>query len=70
MYQEYLLFGFVSLLLSVYVCMEYYSERRLVLDPDTNHYTVYKGHTLIATEHCHNIFIRMLTKSSGMENMH
>lgn len=60
------MFGFASLVLSVYVCVEYFSVRRLVLDPDTHHYSVYKGQTFIATEHCHNIYIRMLTKSSGM----
>ena len=61
--QEYLLFGFCVLLFSAYVSVEYFSVRRLVLDPDTNHYSVYKGAMLIATEHCHNIYIRMLEKS-------
>lgn len=67
--QEYLLFGFAALLLSVYVSVEYYSVRRLVLDPDTHHYSVYKGAMLIATEHCHNIYIRLLTKSSGIQEI-
>ena len=63
--QEYLGFGFSALLLSGYVALEYYSVRRVVLDPESCHYSVYKGSKLIASEHCHNIFIRLLSKSSG-----
>ena len=47
------------------MAVEYYSVRRLVLEPDAEHYSVFKGSTLIATEHYHNIFFRLLSKTSG-----
>lgn len=63
--QEYLVFGFAVLILSGYVAVEYYSVRRLFLDPEMHHYSVYRGNMLIATQHYHNVYIRLLTKSSG-----
>lgn len=63
--QEYLVFAVVAFILSVYLSVEYYSVRTIVLDTANDHYSVYRGTMLTATQHCHNIFIRLLSKSTG-----
>ena len=63
--QEYLVFAVVAFILSIYLSVEYYSVRTIVLDTANDHYSVYRGAMLTATQHCHNIFIRLLSKSTG-----
>ena len=51
----------VSLLaISVYLTVEYYDTRTVVLDPANEHYSVYRGSMLTATHHCHNIYVRLI----------
>ena len=63
--QEYLIFGLASLVVNGYLSLEYYSVHTIVLDPSMDQYSVYKGDTLIVTQHCHNIYLRLMSKRAG-----
>ena len=65
--QEYLVFAVAVLVLSAYLSVEYYSIRTIVLDPHNKHYSLYRGTMLTATEHCHNIYVRLHCKRTGEE---
>ena len=55
-----------ALLLSVYLALEYGHGRTVLLDPATEHYSVYRGKTLIATQHLHNFYIRLICSNTSM----
>ena len=65
--QEYLVFATMAFALSAYLSVEYYSVRTVVLDTANHHYSVYRGSMLTTTQHCHNIYIRLLCNRSGMQ---
>ena len=60
-----MIFGIAIFVLSVYLSVEYFSVRSVVLDPSIGLYSVYRGSMLIATEHCHNIYIRLMVGKTG-----
>jgi len=53
-------FATMAFALSAYLSVEYYSVRTIVLDTANHHYSVYRGSMLTTTQHCHNIYIRLL----------
>ena len=59
------MFAIATLVISVYLSVEYYSVSTIVLDPGTEQYSVYRGDMLTATQHCHNIYIRLMSKKPG-----
>lgn len=59
------MFAFAILAFSVYLSVEYYSVNTIVLDPGTEQYSVYRGDMLTTTQHCHNIYIRLMSKKPG-----
>ena len=67
--QEYLVFATMAFALSAYLSVEYYCVRTIVLDTANDHYSVYRGTMLTTTQHCHNIYIRLLCNRTGMKLM-
>lgn len=63
------MFTVAALLLSVYLALEYGQGRTVLLDPATEHYSVYRGKMLIATQHLHNFYIRLICSKTGTLNL-
>ncbi len=60
-----MIFAVASLGIGGYMSVEYYSIHTLVLDPVMKQYSVYRGEVLIVTQHCHNIYVRLMSKKPG-----
>ena len=42
----------------------------LVVDPHHGYYSVYMGKKLVATHHCHNIYVRVMTRPGRHTHTH
>ena len=60
------MFAVAVFILSVYLCLDSWPRWSIVLEPASHHYSVYHGARLVASQHCHNIYIRLVPERTSM----
>ena len=66
--QEILYVPLTTAVVALSVTLESATQQTVIIDPVHNSYTVYRGKRLVGTSHCHNIYIRILTRP-GLPNI-
>ena len=59
------MFGVAVFLMGVYLVLETWPQWSIVLEPDSHHYSVYHGSHLTVSQHCHNIYVRLLCEKTS-----
>ena len=63
--QEYVVFGVAVFFLALYLVLETWPQWSIVLEPASHHYSVYHGSHLTVSQHCHNIYVRLVCEKTS-----
>ncbi|CAI8008228.1 hypothetical protein GBAR_LOCUS5652 [Geodia barretti] len=62
---EYVVFGVAVFFLALYLVLETWPQWSIVLEPASHHYSVYHGSHLTVSQHCHNIYVRLVCEKTS-----